>query len=309
MPELISLAFNKEMQPYEFIDAAADACDQSAAAAKDAESQVFEKLHQVAFRTGLGNPVFASEEALHGLTRAEIYDYIAKNFTSDRITIVGTGVSHSDLSSLVEEATLNIQLQKSSGETAKSKYFGGEARIEAGPHSQSQLVIAYPGASYSESNYAVSKVLQALLGGCQHVKYGTSAGLLASSSTENISVKAFSTSYKDTGLFGIQIKGDASELKSAASKSIAILKEIASKGVSPSQLSSAQKSAMVCAESETSIIEAATTNISTFGTHICDSLQSVTSDQVSTFAKLMVSAKPSVVAYGNLLVLPYADEL
>jgi predicted Zn-dependent peptidase len=290
------------------LDAREAACEQTDAALTDANTQIYEKLHQVAFRTGLGNPVFASADALHGLKRADIHEFAAKNFTTENITIVGSGVAHEELTKLVESSVADIKFHNSAPAPAKSTFHSGEARIEAGPHSEAQYVIAYPGVSYTSPDYFASKVLASLLGGSQKVKYASKTGLLGAACTPSTFASAFTASYADIGLIGIHITG--SDIKSVSASSIAALKSL-STSITPEALASAKKAALISAEDELTrdgLLEAFAKN-SAFGVKELAGIDGVTAAQVMKLAKDAVAAKPCVVAYGNLLTLPYADEL
>jgi ubiquinol-cytochrome c reductase core subunit 2 len=313
VPALISQLFNDKFQVHEFLDASGEVSEQTHAALASPTIQVFERLHQVAFRNGLGNPIYATDEALAEFNRADIQAYASEHFTADKISIVGTGVAHEELMELVDEAMEGLNLPKSSSTASKkTKYFGGEARFEGGPSSTSQYVIAYPGVSYNNPDYAASKVLACLLGGDSLVSFGGASGLLGPASTNQTTSKAFTVSYADAGLIGIRIEGVASEVKEVATKSIQILKQLSTGGLTPTLLNSAKNAVMIQHESLGYFSN--NENISEtpelfFNNVFAEVVRNVKVEDVVRLAKSAVCGKSSVVAHGNLLVLPYADEL
>lgn len=236
---------------YELLEALDATAEQSQAALSDPATAVSEKLHQVAFRTGLGNPLFASVEALEGLNRADLKERVSQLFTADRISVVAAGVEHGELKKIVEDSIKKVKIAPSSSVVApKSVYYGGEARIEGGPQSTAIYAVAYPGASYTSSEYPASLVLKALLGGSQRVKWASPsarAGLLGDAATESTSSVAFSHSYSDSGLVGFVVEGETASVKDVVKMSIATLKGLSSK-VSSEALEAAKKTAIIDAE-------------------------------------------------------------
>lgn len=222
---------------------------QTAASLADPSTVVMDKLHQIAFRTGLGNSLFATNNALDGLNRADLANHAQKYFTTDRISVVGSGVEHSELKALVETALQNIVISQAATKDSQSIYYGGEARIEAGPSSNAIYAVAYPGTPYSSSDYSASLVLKALLDGSKRVKWGSSyAGALGAASTESTSSTVFAHSYSDSGLIGFVVEGSTDEVKDVVKKSISAFVQLAT-SVSPEALEIAKKSALLDAQS------------------------------------------------------------
>ncbi|KAH6573973.1 hypothetical protein BSLG_007686 [Batrachochytrium salamandrivorans] len=314
VPVLISNMFNRSFYPFEFLDAAPRAAEQTTSALVDPATIVFEKLHQIAFRNGLGNPLLASSQALNGLNRAKLFEFVDKYFTADRITVVGSGIAHNELKALVDAAFANVSLSSAKSETPKSKYYGGEARIEAGPNSEAHYVMAFPGVAYTSPEYQASLVLQALLDGSQRVKWGSRSGALAQASTEHTTSVAFSTSYSDAGLFGIHVVGATGEVKQVVSKSLSTLREV-SNSISADAFTAAKKAAIIYAEesqTRSNLVDsiskgALSTSLLHTGPEIL-SINKVTIADVQKLAKTIVASKPSVVALGNSLMLPFAEE-
>ncbi|KAJ3218539.1 hypothetical protein HDU67_005098 [Dinochytrium kinnereticum] len=320
VPLLVNHVFNPSFQPYEFLDAQPYVLSESAAALADPTTEVLDKLHQVAFRTGLGNSLFASPSSVNSLKRANLQEFAANYFTADRIALVGTGVAQDELAELLESSLKSVSLSSTKPTVAASQYFGGEARIEAGVKSTATYAIAFKSVSFSSPQYAASLVLRAALDGSRRLKWGAagSSGLLSQASSADASVSAFNTSYTDAGLFGIIVQGSNSAVKGAAQKGIDALKAVAS-SVSASTLEKAKKAAVL--DSEAALFgsrDAATheigKNVLASGnystvTELAAAISKVSPEEVSSLAKSLLSSKPSIAARGNLLKLPYSDEL
>ncbi|KAJ3150828.1 hypothetical protein HDU89_002825 [Geranomyces variabilis] len=322
VPLLFENLFNSHFYPYEFLHTRPAVIEQANASLADPTTKVLDSLHQAAFRTGLGNSLFATAPAAKALKRADLEAFAAKYFTADRIAVVGAGVSHEDLKPLVEEAVAKFadRIAKGSAATvAPSKFRAGEIRIEAGPKVQAHYAVAFPSVAHTDAKYPAALVLRAILDGTKRLKWGSgsgSAGALASAATPKTTVSAFEAGYTDAGIIGFYVQGAADEVKGVASKSVAAFKALASK-VTDDALARAKKSAIVDAEAALSRdVQVQEIAKSVFATgkvlttaDLAAAINKVTVADVQKLAKDATAAKPAVVAYGNLLKLPYSDEL
>ncbi|KAJ3160179.1 ubiquinol-cytochrome c reductase core subunit 1 [Geranomyces michiganensis] len=323
VPLLFENLFNSHFYPYEFLQTRPAVIEQANASLADPTVKVLDSLHQAAFRTGLGNSLFATAPAAKALKRADLEAFAAKYFTADRIAVVGAGVSHEDLKPLVEEAVAKfsdrIAKASSAATVAPSKFRAGEIRIEAGPKAQAHYAVAFPSVAYTDAKYPAALVLRALLDGTKRLKWGSgsgSAGALSSAATPQTTVTAFEAGYTDAGIIGFYVQGAANEVKGVANKSVAAFKGLASK-VSDEALARAKKSAIVDAEAALSRdVQVQEIAKSVFATgkvlttaDLAAAINKVTAADIQKLAKDATAAKPAVVAYGNLLKLPYSDEL
>ncbi|KAJ3050537.1 ubiquinol-cytochrome c reductase core subunit 1 [Rhizophlyctis rosea] len=321
VPTLLTHVFNETLAAHEFMDARKTTAKESAGNLADPNVKVFEALHEIAFRTGLGNPVYAPPAAAKSLKTAKLAEFTKKVISSDRVAIVGSGISHEDLTKLVESAFQYVKVPAAKGAAADStsKYFGGEARIDAGPKGESHYVVAFPSVSASSPDYPAALVLKSLLDTSNRFKWGSPAGvsgLLASAATQSTSVSAFNASYSDAGLIGFHVQGEAGEVKGVASKALGALKGLAN-GVGEEALKGAKKRVIVDADvagaRDVKVQEVARRlfakgDVAT-PKEFAEAVQKVSAADVQKLAKSLLSGKPSAVAYGNVRKLPYVDEL
>ncbi|KAJ3209353.1 ubiquinol-cytochrome c reductase core subunit 1 [Entophlyctis luteolus] len=320
IPGLVSHVFNPSFHAYEFLDAIPFVTAETEAALADPATRVFDALHTVAFRRGLGNSLFASKASLGVLKRADLQSFASANFTADNIAVVGSGVAHDELEALVNKAFESFAVPATASKTISAPtFFGGEARIAgSGP---SHFAIGLKGAAFTNTHaYATHLVLRALLDGTPRLKWGSAssgAGLLASAAAPGTAVSAFNSSYTDAGIFGIYITGDAAAIQQAGKQSIAALKAAAREPASAADLARAQKVAIVDAESALTRDElvadigkqvlASKQFLS--GVELAQAVAKVSADDVAKAAQAALASKAAVVAYGDLAKLPYADEL
>ncbi|KAJ3228086.1 ubiquinol-cytochrome c reductase core subunit 1 [Clydaea vesicula] len=320
VPLLVNNIFNRSLEPYEFLDARRLVAEESKAALNEPSVFLADSLHRVAFRTGLGNSLFASTETLNDLKRSHINNFTSKFFTPNRIAVIGSGVNQKDLISLLETAFKNSMLGSNSNFLQqRSKYYGGEERYSSG-HSEAHYALAFPSTSFNSNEYPTALVLRALLDGSRRSPWGIvngSSSLLANAASSSCSVVAFNTSYSDAGLLGFYIKGNEGDVKNVVQNSLNALKSVASGvGFSDASITRAVKTAIVdleCSATRESRVRDIAENILSSGSNLktgvlSDALSKVTAEKLASFAKTMINNKPSVVAYGKYPFLPYLED-
>lgn len=239
VPTMVKSVFNSQFEVYELLRAQQAAAEQTNGALSDPETKVEEKLVEIAFRKGLGNPMFAGKEAAVELDRKTVLG--VRDIDPSRIAVVATGVSHSDLEPLVQEAFNNISLDKKECKEVPSVYYGGEGRISAGPKSTSIFTVAYPGASFANKGYYSALILEQLLNGKSRAQWGS-----PKIGTENCSVTGFHESFSDAGLVGFRVVGKASDVKKVAGDALKTLKSAPS--ISTEAFEAAKNAAVIAAE-------------------------------------------------------------
>lgn len=199
----------------------------------DSGVYAFDLAHQLAFRKGLGNSLFASPHT--AVDHSTAVSFAKSSFAPSNIAVYGSNIDAGKLSSLVGEF-FTASGAAGSLESQASKYYGGEVRVPATAHAElDQLLVAFKGAARSEVEYAV---LALLLGGEASVKWGQGATPLAKLHTATSSAKAFNAAYSDAGLFGISVQAKSADVADVASKAVAALKQ-AAQGVSDEALKQA----------------------------------------------------------------------
>ena len=200
--------------------------------AEDPSTLVLDNLHRVAFRGGLGNPLYPT---VANVDVGEVIEFAGEHLIAPKTALVGYGVNHQDLTEAASHF-LGAFAKSNVPTTATSRYFGGEHFEEAVVGDGVHIAVAFPGAASSSDDFFAAQVLRQLLGATEgpSVKYGKNHSLLASATTTDASVEAFSLSYSDAGLFGLYGKGDSSEqVTPAVQKAVAMLKEVASGSFGP----------------------------------------------------------------------------
>lgn len=181
--------------------------------------------HELAFRRGLGNSLYASPNS--PITAEQVRDYASQAFAKSNIAVVGTGISTEALSKAVGAAfgsSGGSSSSASSSSSSSSSYFGGEKRIaldgHAFPAQQPTLVIAYGSGS---APTAELKALPHVLGGTSALKWapGVSPLSLAADKVPGGSARSFLLPYTDAALFGVVVQAPTSEAVRALATEVA----------------------------------------------------------------------------------------
>ncbi|KAI8448164.1 Metalloenzyme, LuxS/M16 peptidase-like protein [Phakopsora pachyrhizi] len=270
--------------------------------------------HQVAFRKGLGNSLFANPQI--PIAHDSAVQYARSAFSSsNQHLVIGTGVESSELTKLVNQFFSSSTASKISSafpQSSNSKYFGGESRLAA--HLPNTFLIAFQGgANVSKPEFTV---LQHVLGSYpSSVKWSQGISPLSS-----VPVRSFHLPYSDTGLFGFIVKASGAEAKTAGSRALAELKNVASgNGIDQDSVGRAIKKAqfLVASGLENNFhrseilgsVSLASKSTPQQLQELYSSYGQVTPDKVIEAAKTAIGSRPSTVAVGNVHELPYVEDL
>lgn len=177
------------------------------------EEVVFDHLHAVAFQgEPLGRTILGPKEAILSIKREDLAQYIQQNYTADRMVLVGAGgVEHNALVDLASKHFGNIPYSQSS-RSAKSptKFTGSEVRIRDDTMSTCNVAIAVEGVGWNSPDFYPMLVMQSIFGnwdrslGSSPLMSSRLSHVLSQYNLVN-SFMSFSTSYSDTGLWGIYL--------------------------------------------------------------------------------------------------------
>ncbi|KAF2677569.1 mitochondrial-processing peptidase-like protein subunit beta [Lentithecium fluviatile CBS 122367] len=187
---------------------------------KQMEEVVFDHLHATAFQgQPLGRTILGPKENIETIQRSDLETYIKTNYTADRMVLVGAGgVPHAQLVELAEKYFAGLPAEPpnysaksiAAEQKQKPEFIGSEVRMRDDTVGTANIAIAVEGVSWSDDDYFTALVTQAIVGNWDRAM-GNSAYLgskLSSFVAQNnlaTSFMSFSTSYSDTGLWGIYL--------------------------------------------------------------------------------------------------------
>ncbi|KAF9159905.1 ubiquinol-cytochrome c reductase core subunit 1 [Actinomortierella ambigua] len=277
---------------------------------------ILDAAHAVAFRSGLGNSIYAA--AYSSVEPSDLKAFAANNFVGNKIALVATGVSEAELKDLAASSFANIPAGGSAASSA-AKYHGGDIRVPHGT-SEGHIAVAFEGAAAGTADFYKAQVLRALLGGERFVKWSTSGvsplSTISSKAGKDVEVAAFNFGYSDAGLFGLYVKAGNAEVGNVAKAAVDALKA-ASKTVSAEELTRAVNQAKFEVASAYETRQGAIELLSAQAlkgekvsvSEALTALDNVSSADVSKFAAKVLASKPTTVVLGQTATLPYGDSL
>ncbi|CAG8665482.1 15692_t:CDS:2 [Acaulospora morrowiae] len=180
------------------------------------EEVVFDHLHATAYQGhSLGRTILGPKENILSLKREDLLDYISKNYTADRMVLVGTGgVDHDELVKLAEKHFSSLPTSPNALSLGtyleKPPFTGSEIRVRNDELPQAHIAISVESVGWTSPDYYPILVAQAIigtwdrsLGSAPHTSPRLSH-IVHEHHLAN-SYQAFNTSYSDTGLFGIYL--------------------------------------------------------------------------------------------------------
>ncbi|KAI0474024.1 mitochondrial-processing peptidase subunit beta [Xylariaceae sp. FL0804] len=187
---------------------------------KQVDEVVFDHLHATAYQhQPLGRTILGPRENIRDITRTELSNYIKNNYTADRMVLVGAGgIPHEKLVELAEQNFSGLPTtspHNSAYMQSKKKptFIGSEVRIRDDTLPAAHIALAVEGVSWNDDDYFTALVTQAIVG-----NYDKAMGSAPHSGSKLAafvhqhglasSFMSFSTSYSDTGLWGIYLVSD-----------------------------------------------------------------------------------------------------
>jgi len=203
---------------------------ESVGAFSDPRTLSLDLAHQLAFRRGLGNSLFAQSHS--PVSADDVKSFAQQAYAKSNIAVLGGGISSDALSAAVSKAFGSGSAGGSSLNAGSSTYYGGEQRValdtHANPNARPTMTIAF-GSTGSPS--ADLQVLPHLLGGVSSVKWcaGTSPLSLIAEKVPGATIEAALLPYSDASLFTVTISAPTAEGVKALAKEVAsTVKEAAS---------------------------------------------------------------------------------
>ncbi|KAI9370550.1 Metalloenzyme, LuxS/M16 peptidase-like protein [Aspergillus egyptiacus] len=187
---------------------------------KQLEEVVFDHLHATAFQhQPLGRTILGPKENIQTITRDNLLDYIKTNYTADRMVLVGAGgIPHEQLVRLAEEhfgglpskPPTSAAAALSAEQKRQPEFIGSEVRIRDDTLPTAHIALAVEGVSWKDDDYFTALVAQAIIGNWDRAMgnspyLGSKLSSFVERNNLANSFMSFSTSYSDTGLWGIYL--------------------------------------------------------------------------------------------------------
>jgi len=278
------------------------------------ELQISDLLHRAAFRNGLARSIYADKNLAGKINTDQLLQFREENFSADRLTLVGVGVSHDSLVNLAKR----FHLQATTPKAEASKYLADEVRVD-NDASLVHVAVASEGATLSSKELLASGILSHAFGTGPRIKWNDGASRITRSclplASQPALVSTFNLNYSDAGLFGFHVvanRDDAGKLVKGVFKEVG---KVAKNGLTNEEVASAKnkfKAALgYSLESSRNVVEAIAVSAGKHAnlSEVSNAVDAVSVADVNSFAKKVASGKPSLAAIGDLRSLPRLDEL
>lgn len=280
----------------------------------NAQALLSEMLHSAAFggeTTPLGRSQFTGRHQFGALNRDVLTQYVANNFSPHRIVVAGSNVSPSTLKNFAENAFNG--LSQGPAPSVDATYTGGKNLVRA-TGDLTHVAVAFNSGGYGNSDLYAQMVLQNILGGgasmSQDGVAGSQSRLACNVLNENVFASyAFSSTYRDAGIFGLYgacVGGSQDSTLSALMKE---MESVASKACDGPELVRAktQLKAIVASnlDSRNGSLEDMGTQAMMYGgvkssAEIFAAIDNVTGAQVKNAAAALSKSTPSIAALGDI---------
>jgi processing peptidase subunit beta len=153
-------------------------------------------------------------ENILSIKRDDLASYIKTNYTADRMVLVGSGgIEHDALVKLAEKHFSNLPVSSNpiplgQQTSTPTRFVGSEVRVRDDTQPSVNVAIAVEGVSWRSPDYFPMLVLQSIMGnwdrslGSSPLLSSRLSHIISSNNLAN-SFMHFSTSYSDTGLWGV----------------------------------------------------------------------------------------------------------
>lgn len=290
---------------------------------------VFDHLHDIAFKNqALGRTILGPIKNIKTITRDDLKSYIDKNYKGDRMVLAGAGaVDHEKLVKYAQryfghipKADYPIPLGSPRGPLPV--FHRGEKFIRDNSLPTTHIALAVEGVSWSAPDYFIALAAQAIVGNWDRaLGAGTnSPSPLAVEASDNGSLAnsymSFSTSYADSGLWGMYIVTDSQEhnVKDIFNAIIKEWRRIMSGNISEGEVERAKaqlKAALLLSlDGSTAIVEDMGRQIVTTGKRLSpeevfEKVDKIRKEDIVAWANYRLKDKPmSLVALGNTATVP-----
>ncbi|KAF8056041.1 Metalloenzyme, LuxS/M16 peptidase-like protein [Lyophyllum atratum] len=279
-------------------------------ATSDPAAYALDLAHTLAFRSGLGASLFAPSHTT--ITAEDIKSFAKSAFTKGNMAVLGAGIDHAVLAQLVEKS-LGSTPPSATASSSASTYFGGENRVSS--HNGPQTVFVGFGATGAPSVELAT--LAAYLSPEASVKWSQGLSSMASSIPNGTTVQSVYLPYSDATLVGLLVQGaNAADVRQAGKAAVDVLKKAAA-GIPEEEFRKAVAKAKFAAASATEGREGLLTVLgsqvlagsSTIPEVSLSSFDKLTSSAFTKAASSIIKSKPTYVAVGDVIKLPYADDL
>lgn len=185
----------------------------------------------------LGRPIIGNPTTVGAVTRESLLDYLAKNYTTDRVVIAAAGnVDHDDLVRQVAER-FSFAAGNGGNQLLPPTYGPGERQAFQRDSAQTHICLGVPTFSFADPAKYALLVVNTILGS------GMSSRLFQSVREQHglaYSIYTMQDYYHDTGFFSVYLATEAAKAAQAVGLVLKELKEIKTNSLTAEELALAK---------------------------------------------------------------------
>lgn len=333
--------YEPRLEEWEVREAKKDVIEDTISVSENPVNVIFENLHYEAFRDSpLSNPLYCPRHQFDEITNLTLREYVNTHYQTNRMFVVGSGVSMGTLLQYTNQYMSPVDVQDSIHRVVgkelddffpiltkpttindkKSTYIGGgEVRMPGSGNTY--IAIAYEGVGETNTLESLTaSILKFILGGGYELQKGFIPGLGLSSrlgtQVQNIpwllQANAFNLTYPETGLFGIfaeATRGNVPELTKMIQNEMQSLTKVTEEEVERAKNQLKFSLLDTLTNDRFALTEFLVSQVDIHGkaktpTEYITQIDQITVDQVRKLAEKIVSSKPVVSIIGDVEGLP-----
>lgn len=257
---------------------------------------VLEGLHGAAFYDDvtLGRPIISTEN-LAKYNSEDLWKFYQTYVNTSGAALLGAGIEHSDLASLVNAYFSDLPTAASIDRTP-AKYVGGESRVKTSSP-VTHVALGFETVGKQDPHYGSAHVLRALLTGRVNPKNSS----------------AFFASHGEVGVVGLTGHAVGSDVGALVDSFISELKSLATTPVSAEELAVAKTVAALDAYSYLGSRQGLMERLGLLGLHQVPApsplglTESATPKSIQELAQKALASRPSVASIGKVSAVPRVD--
>lgn len=180
----------------------------------------FDRLHHTAYRgSSLARTILGPVENIKTITAEDVRDYVREHYTGGRIVISAAGqIDHDQLVATAEKLFASVPPTGPRGvPTPHAEFIGSDIIVREDDMPIAHIAYAFETAGWTDPDYYTLVVLQFLVDSYAKSAYGmnfATSPIVQKIATEDCAetMTPFHTCYSDTGLFGMYLTADATDL-------------------------------------------------------------------------------------------------
>jgi processing peptidase subunit beta len=173
------------------------------------EEVVFDYLHATAYQgTALARTILGPESNIRSIQQSDLKQYIADNYTADRIVLAAAGgIDHDEMVDLASRLFSDLPSGSGPPPTSPARFTGSEVRARDDTMDLAHIALAVEGVGWTHDDFFPLMVANSIVGSYDRSFGGggsLSSGLAQTCNQHGLahSYMSFHTSYDDTGLWG-----------------------------------------------------------------------------------------------------------